>query len=126
MARIAVLSGAGAARELAEALAASGVAVGYLEGPPPVADASPSQAIATALEAFEGRLEASRPDGLLLAGSSDAALAAALVAAKLGLPFAWLPGSEDATSAELIGLLADLEVGANVPELEAWASTLPA
>jgi hypothetical protein len=53
----------------------------------PTPDASgATQALAAALVELEGALEADRPDAVLLADDSDAALAAALVATKLLVP----------------------------------------
>ena len=59
-------------------------------GPSPSSEAErgSSAALAAAIVSFEAEFAARRPDSVVLADDSDAALAAALVATKLGIPVA--------------------------------------
>lgn len=76
---------------------------------PPDRDADSPAALARALLIFEAEFEAQRPEAIVLTDASEAALAAALVAAKLLIP---VRATEDAiepagVNADLIAQLAD-------------------
>jgi UDP-N-acetylglucosamine 2-epimerase len=115
------------AEALAEALAAERIAV---ERPPhaPLSDAGDDEVeqIAGALIALEELVAGDAPDAVLLAGSSNLALAAALVATKLQIPLVALdesprtdvPGQE--LNRRLIERLADGLVEADASAVAAW------
>lgn len=73
------------------------------------AERGSSAVLAAALVSFEAEAVARRPTSVLLADDSDAALAAALVATKLGIPVAATEAASDPSRANgrLIAQLAD-------------------
>lgn len=80
-------------------------------------------ALARALREFEGSLGGGGPDAVLVASDSSAALAAVLVATKLGTPVASVEraGHERAgVNARLIRLLSDAQLAADSPALVGW------
>jgi hypothetical protein len=81
--------------------------------PPPADDPGSSAALAAALTAFEQRFEGGRPELVVLDDDSDAALAATLVATKLGIEVAARPSASEPTSANgrLIAQLAGTYTG---------------
>jgi len=82
--------------------------------------------LAAAMRSFEERLIADAPDGLLLASSTNLALAALVVATKLGIPVAGIDGadardSQDASlNRRLIEQLADTTLAADPEAIAAW------
>ena len=82
---IAVIGEREAATALADGLCAQGVEARSL-APEPVADSSAVASLAAALTELEARLESERPDLVVVADASDAALAGVLVATKLVIP----------------------------------------
>jgi hypothetical protein len=105
-----------ASTDLADALRSREVDVAEAiiggEGAPATANGGEIAALAAALRAAEAAL-ADRPATAAVAvGDGDWALAAALVAVKLGIPLAWLPRGAPAQAAEgaeppLLQLVAD-------------------
>jgi UDP-N-acetylglucosamine 2-epimerase len=122
-----------AAERLAEALRSGGIAVERASAPAtsPAGEGEAAR-IATAMRAFEELLTADRPDGVLLISSSNAALAALLVATKLGVAVARFEeagaredargeeGEGDAINGVLISRLADTSVAADAEAVAAW------
>jgi UDP-N-acetylglucosamine 2-epimerase len=111
---------------LVASLEQAGVA---LELPPaePAArpDASELTEIATALRGFERLLSRDGPEAVLLGSASNQALAALLVASKLGVPVARLePVALEAASSinsTVIGQLADATLADEAEAIAAWA-----
>jgi len=81
-------------------------------------------AIAAQLREFEAALTgAERPDAVVVASDSSAALAAVIVATKLGTPVGCVvvPGADpDGTNARLIRQLADRELAADPAAILDW------
>jgi len=80
--------------------------------------------LAAAMRGFEERLIADAPDALLLASSTDLALAALLVATKLGIPVAGVGDAHESSGTgvnrRLIEQLADTTLAADPEAIAAW------
>jgi UDP-N-acetylglucosamine 2-epimerase len=82
--------------------------------------------LAAAMRGFEEGLIADAPDALLLASATDLALAALLVATKLGIPVAGVDGADAGDSRDallnrrLIEQLADTTLAADPEAIAAW------
>lgn len=114
-----------AADRLAAALAGADVAVERTPEPPPEkAGAEEIALIAKALLEIEELLGEEGPDVVLLASRSSTALAALLVATKLGTPTAAIEPISEGVSADinarLIGQLADTALAADAEAIVAW------
>ena len=99
-----------AAAALARTADGPGKAAVWAPDPPPEPDPpGSSAALARALASFEADALAQEPDSIVLADDSDAALAAALVAAKLLIRVSAADAARDPSSANgrLIAQLAD-------------------
>lgn len=113
------------ADRLADALAASDVAVERAPDPAPAkTGAQEIAAIAKSLLELEDLLAEDGAGAVLLASRSGTALAALLVATKLGLPTAQLePLADqggDEINARLIGQLADKKLAVDADGIVAW------
>jgi hypothetical protein len=95
---------------LAEALAAEGFELARASEP--VAGDGLVGALVTHLRAAEDALGESPPDAAVVCGGGDPALAAALVAVKLGVPTAWVRPPDAEIEVHLTGLVADACVDA--------------
>jgi UDP-N-acetylglucosamine 2-epimerase (non-hydrolysing) len=123
--RLMIVGEDGQPDRLAEALRSREIAV---ERPPaePVPAAGEAAKVAAAMRAFEELLTGHRPNALLLASSSNSALAALLVATKLGIPVARLEGGADDSSGSrgvnprLIRQLADTALAADPEAIAVW------
>jgi hypothetical protein len=120
--RIALAGESDRVTALAEALVAAGAELLRLTPPPTGATEDSSVGLATPLIEFEPRLDGAQGeplDGVVLADSSDASLAAALVAAKVPLPLVTVDpptaarGATATVNARLIEQLADGVPGAD-------------
>jgi hypothetical protein len=110
------------------ALAAAGIDL--VPAPPesPSPEGDEVRLLASALRAYEGALGGGAVDGVVLAGSSDGALAALLVATKRGVPVAFLDGDDPSSPAEtrselnarLIAQLADAALRDDATAIAAW------
>lgn len=83
--------------------------------------------LATALRALEGLFEREGAEGVVIAGSSDLALAAVVVATKMRVPVAAMSGERDrseggpgSVNARLIERLADATLGPDPADAVAW------
>jgi UDP-N-acetylglucosamine 2-epimerase len=111
---------------LVASLQQAGVA---LERPPAEpasrSDASELTEIATALREFEALLAGDGPDAVLLGSASNQALAALLVASKLGVPVARLGGAAGEAASSINGRvieqLADATLADEAEAITAWA-----
>ncbi len=81
----------------------------FWPGPVVQAERGSSAALAAAIVSFEAEVATRRPASVVLADDSDVALAAALVATKLGVPVAAVEAARDPSRANgrLIAQLAD-------------------
>lgn len=80
-------------------------------------------AIARELREFERALDQEGPDAVLLASDSNAALAAVLVATKLGAPVGWIEAADEdsaGANAPLIRHLADAALAPDAVAIAAW------
>ncbi len=99
---------------------------GPLEAPAP--EGEEVRHIASALRAYEAALGGGAVDGVVLAGSSDGALAAALVATKLRIPVASVDGDDPGSpaaprselNARLIAQLADSVLRDDATVIASW------
>ncbi len=109
--KVFVVGDSGGAGSLADELAARDVAVTlHADGSPSRGGFEEIDAIASQLRELEGALGKGNPDAVVVASDSAAALAAVLVATKLGIPVARLDGrgaNSGATNSRLVGQLAD-------------------
>lgn len=115
------------AEALAAALEADRISVEHPpDGALPEASGDEIEQLAAALVAFEQLLTSDAPDAVLLAGSSNLALAAALVATKLQIPVVGLADGPRAgdhgleMNHGLIERLADAMVDADASAVAAW------
>jgi UDP-N-acetylglucosamine 2-epimerase len=125
--RVLIVAENARAGPLAQALEAEGTAVRFAPQPAPARGGEEEiEQIAAALIAFEEVLRSDAPDAVLLAGSSNLALAAAIVATKLQIPVLGLAerGPVDDQGLELnrrlIERLADGLVAADASAVAAW------
>jgi hypothetical protein len=95
----------------------------------PATDGEEVRGIASALRAYEAALDGGAVDRVVLAGSSDGALAAAIVATKLRVPVASVGGDDDPGSpseprselnARLIAQLADTVLRDDATVISSW------
>ncbi len=104
--------------------------IDLVEAPPesPALEGDEVRQVASALRAYEGALGEGAVDGVVLAGSSDGALAALLVATKLRVPVASVDGADPHSSPEpraelnarLIAQLADATIRDDATAIAAW------
>src|SRR5687768_14211580 len=73
-----------------------------------------SAGLIAALRIAEDALEARQPDGVVVAGTDDSALAAALTAVKLQIPTAWVE-ARDGGGDPVIARVADASIDASAP-----------
>lgn len=123
--RVLVVGDGAAADAASEGLEAAGLAVERRAGDAPAGEPSAEiGAIARDLREMEATLGDAGPDVVLVASSSPAALAAVLVATKLGTPVARLEDSggagDEGANAQLIGQLADTTLAAGTQAIVAW------
>jgi UDP-N-acetylglucosamine 2-epimerase len=124
--RIVIVEAAAEASALGEALEAAGVEVAIHadDGPTPEGRGEIAE-IARLLREFERVLGDSSADAVLVASDSPAALAAVLVATKLGIPVGRLEGpdgpTDDGANARLIRQLADTGLAPAPAAIVEWA-----
>jgi len=95
----------------------------WREDPPPGGGPEEIAALACQLREFERALDREGPDAVVLASDSSAALAAVLVATKLGTPVGWIEvPAEDAAgaNANLIHHLADAALAPDAAAIASW------
>ena len=95
---------------LPDALAAAGFEVE--PAPSPAVPRAPVEALATALRAAEGALDARPVAAAVVCGGGDEALAAALAAVKLGIPTAWIRPPDAEIDVHLTERVADTALDA--------------
>jgi hypothetical protein len=122
--RVLIVGNSAKADDLAEELAGPDRAVErHPDDPPPGSGPDEVGQIAEDLRELEQVLGRSRPDAVLVASDSSAALAAVLVATKLEVPVARLeiPGTDsDGRNAGLIAQLADAVLAPEPSEIVDW------
>jgi|Tabmets5t2r1_1033131.scaffolds.fasta_scaffold99731_2 hypothetical protein len=114
-----------AAAALLESLSDVGLEASVDEHPT-AADKGEIAVLAEELLRLESALAERRPAAVLLADTSDRALAAALVATKLLIPVAAVDlDGTDGANARLLAQLADRKLSAEPGEIRAWTEALP-
>lgn len=97
---------------LADELTRGGLELESAPEPRPEGDGAVAE-LAAGLRGAEAALAGDQVACALVAGSGDAALAAALAAVKLEIPTAWLAPADPSEVARLIGRVADLTLDAS-------------
>jgi threonine dehydrogenase-like Zn-dependent dehydrogenase len=123
--RILIVGNSGNTGALAEGLEGAEVMVErWPDDPPPSGGPEEVAAIARELRELERALGEGGPDVVLVASGSSAALAAVLVATKLGTPVGWIGAAgEDPAGANvsLIRLLADAALAPDPTAIVDWS-----
>ena len=121
--RVLIVDGGGLADRIEAGLQEAGIVVDRARDGAGGAQASELAGIAEGLRTFERLLAENRPDGVILDGASNAALAAVLVATKVGVRVARLEGTGNRDSAinrAVIAQLADATLAGDPDALIAW------